>query len=154
VHGWDGTGYRRFFSATKADFLSWKLSNIPAWFVSDVALTLIIFGVLMVPLLLLMMSAWILEGARQGDAASGGTPEATRGQVAGRILKMIFVGALGLAIAASLLVRLAGWIFGAAWGWALGLLVFFAAAYLLALRRGAYLHRLAGQMLCSREPLP
>ena len=142
VHGWDGTGYQRFFSATKADVLNWKLANLPSWFVSDVALTLYLFGIVLIPVLLWAMGTWIVKGAQQSKRAADAQP----GQVVRTVLQVIFIASVGLAVAASLLVHLLGWV--------VGLLIFAGAAYFLALRRGAWLHRLAGKMLLEDQPLP
>ena len=147
VHGWDGTGYRRFFSATKSQFLDWTPSNVLAWFTSDVALTLYVLGVFLIPLLVYVMSAWIVRGARAAqadDESMGG--KAAQWRVAEAFLETALLASLGSAIAASLLVHLLGYL--------AGLLIFGIAAYYLLLRGGAYVHRLAGRMLLVEGALP
>lgn len=130
VHGWDGTGYRRFFSATRADFEAWSPSNITAWFSSDVAITLYIMGVFLIPPLLYVTAAWLKRGFALDasiDAARGGM-----GRLIALMLVSVFVCGLGSAVASSLLIHFMGPTFGT--------IVFVAAAYLLLLRKGGLWH--------------
>jgi hypothetical protein len=85
VHGWDGTGYRRFFSPTKHDFLAWH-GDWAAWLTSDVALTLYAMGAVLVPVLLLMVARWHARGAT----------------AAALMLVTVFGAGLGLAVLAHL----------------------------------------------------
>jgi hypothetical protein len=62
VHGWDGTGYRRFFSPTKADYVNWS-GDWAHWLTSDVALTLYAMGLILVPVLLLAVARWHPRGS-------------------------------------------------------------------------------------------
>jgi hypothetical protein len=56
AYGWDGTGYRRFFSPDGAD---WRgRLDVPGFLGSDVALTLYGMAAVLVPLLLWMQAAW------------------------------------------------------------------------------------------------
>ena len=57
VHGWDGTGYQRFFSATREDFLAWS-GDWTAWLSSDVALSLYGMGLVLLPVLLGTVAHW------------------------------------------------------------------------------------------------
>ena len=63
VHGWDGTGYRRFFSATREDFLAWE-GDWTAWLTSDVALSLYGMALVLVPVLLGTVVHWHVTGRR------------------------------------------------------------------------------------------
>jgi len=107
VHGWDGTGYQRFFSATAADFANWEaaepLQHVRSWLTSDVALTLYGMGVVLVPLLLGLCVRWHVAANAGGGA---------------RMLALALAGIFGLglggAIVASVLVHLLGWLAGAA----------------------------------------
>lgn len=103
VHGWDGTGYQRFFSATAADFAAWTPAAITAWLSSDVALTLAAMGVFIIPGLLLPQSRWLAEA--RGES---------RLKIAGLLLAAIFAFGLGGAILASLMVHALGWGLGGA----------------------------------------
>jgi hypothetical protein len=81
VHGWDGTGYQRFFSPTRSDFLNWH-GDWSSWLTSDVALTLYVMGIVLIPTLLLLVARWHSPAA------------------AGLMLVTVFGAGLGLAIAA------------------------------------------------------
>jgi hypothetical protein len=115
VHGWDGRGYQRFFSADRAVFASWPhdpafgdaLDRAGRWLTSPVALTLAGMSVIVV-VLLWIMSAWLKEGYRlAGTSATPGTAT-----LVGAILGLVFVGALGSAIVSSVLIHLLGWWIG------------------------------------------
>jgi hypothetical protein len=112
VHGWDGTGYRRFFSATRADYEQWgtsaPLDAVGAWLTSDVALTLYGMGIVLIPVLLATTARWHTAGVR----AAGGSTEHAAARFIAFSLASIFVLALGGAIAASVLVHTLGWAFG------------------------------------------
>jgi hypothetical protein len=104
VHGWDGEGYKRFFSPDRADYRSWS-GDWSAWLSSDVALTLLAMAAVLVPVLLATVVRWTLAGhalapapARQPGAAA----------VVAVHLATIFGVALGLAVAASLLIHALG----------------------------------------------
>lgn len=139
VHGWDGTGYKRFFSATKADFLNWKLTNIFAWFISDVAITLYIFGIFLIPVLIYAMSKWIANGAADDQIENESKANIALLPIAKSIFAFIFIYCLGSAIAASLLIHIAGW--------GIGLGIFFVAAFALLLRKGGFMHKHVMRML-------
>ncbi len=142
VHGWDGTGYQRFFSATKVDFANWDITNAMHWLVSDVALTLYLFGIIMIPLMLYLMTSWLRSGAGRTGAESVQDEAPEMWVNAKLILFIILGGALVMAITASLLVHLVGW-------W-IALAVFSALAYVAALRKGGYVHRWAMKLLSAR----
>lgn len=116
VHGWDGRGYQRFFSADRAVFASWPpnpslseaLSRAGDWLTSPVALTLYGMGVVLVPVLVALMVSWIRSGQRLDRLGRACGPAALVGAVA----LSIFGVALGTAIAASVLIHLLGWWFG------------------------------------------
>jgi MFS family permease len=104
VHGWDGTGYQRFFSATAADFAAWDPDRVWSWFGSDVALTLYGMGFVLIPLLFGIAVRWHVAARGTGTGA--------------RFVALLLAGILGLglggAVIASLLVHALGWIGGAA----------------------------------------
>lgn len=114
VHGWDGTGYQRFFSPTRAHLDGWTWSTAALWFSSDVARTLYTMGVALLPALLLPMAWWIRAGLSLPSPAPlrsrAGRP-ATAGLV-GVILVSALGAALSAAILTSLLVRALGWTAG------------------------------------------
>jgi hypothetical protein len=114
VHGWDGRGYQRFFSADRAVFQSWPhepsfadaLGRAGRWLTSPVALTLAGMSVIVV-VLLWIMAAWLTEGYRVvGMHHTPATPT-----VVATFLGLVFAGALGSAIVSSVLIHLLGsWI--------------------------------------------
>ncbi len=115
VHGWDGHGYQRFFSADRHVFEAWPhdpsfsdaLERAGRWLTSPVALTLAGMSVIVV-VLLWIMSAWLKEGYRlAGVHDTAGTPAAVAS-----VLGFVFVGALGSAIVSSVLTHLLGWWIG------------------------------------------
>jgi hypothetical protein len=141
VHGWDGTGYRRFFSATLADFEAWRPSNVMAWFSSDVAITLYVMGVFLIPPLLYVTAAWLKRGFALDasiDASRGGM-----GRLVALMLVSVFVCGLGTAVASSLLIHYLGPVFG--------ILVFIAAAYFLLVRKGGLYHAVYRAMTLNKS---
>ena len=115
VHGWDGRGYQRFFSPTRADFRSWSaedaLTHVGHWVGSGVALTLYGMGVVLLPVMFTLYVRWHQAGRRLvGQPASAGTGWAFLGTVHG----LIWLGGLGGAIVASVLIHLLGWWLGGA----------------------------------------
>lgn len=99
VHGWDGTGYQRFFSETRADFESWS-GDWTAWLTSDVAVSLYGMGAVLVPILLLTTAHWHVTGYRLDP--SGAERRVGRLGWMGLTLATIFGATLGLAIAVHL----------------------------------------------------
>lgn len=55
IHGWDGSGYMRFFSARPGDLEGWSWATAAAWLVSDVGLSLGAIGLVFIPTLLALM---------------------------------------------------------------------------------------------------
>ncbi|WP_046469166.1 hypothetical protein [Allosalinactinospora lopnorensis] len=115
VHGWDGTGYRRFLSSTAADLAAWEsgapLANAAEWLSSGVALTLYGMGAVMLPLMLGMMARWHnAERRRAGIRSSASTASA----FIARVLVYVFGIALGAAVLTSALIHHIGWLGGLA----------------------------------------
>jgi hypothetical protein len=88
AYGWDGTGYRRFFSGDPGAFVT-----------SDVALTLYGMGVVLVPLLLWIQATW--------------WDRARRLRFTALILAAVFGLGLGTAVAAAVLLHVLGPLAGA-----------------------------------------
>ena len=139
VHGWDGTGYRRFFSYNREAFLNWKPSNVTDWLTCPVALTLYGMGVLMMPWLLGLTTRFIMEGYKVGDVDKEKAAKATPLSVNLYILLCIFGMSLGLAIGGSLLIHTLGWL--------LGTLVFMVLAFAIVLRKGGLFYRIATRLI-------
>lgn len=92
AYGWDGTGYRRFFSADAADWRAGRL-DIGGFLGSDVAVTLYAMAIVLVPLLVWMQASWWGGG---------------RARTAALILVTVFGLGLGTAVAATVLLTLLG----------------------------------------------
>jgi hypothetical protein len=125
VHGWDGRGYQRFFSPSRADFRSWDeggaLTHVGHWAGSGVALTLYGMGVVLLPVLFTGYVRWHQAGRRLvGQPAGAASGWAYFGTVHG----MVWLAGLGGAIVASVLIHLLGWWLGGALAIALGVVVF------------------------------
>lgn len=125
VHGWDGTGYKRFFSATPAQLPGWTWADAAAFPGSPVGLTLLAMGVVIVPWLLLVMAAPLKAGYALDPDPAVRARGAGR-TVGGLALAVLFVNTIvviALAVVASAAVHLLGWVLGAlasaALGWAL-----------------------------------
>jgi hypothetical protein len=99
VHGWDGTGYQRFFSASPTELDGWTWSTAHAWLGSEVALTLDGMGVVLLPIMFALMLGPLRAGTPQPRAAT---------TLVLAILGTALVGCLGFAIATSLLMRALG----------------------------------------------
>lgn len=134
VHGWDGTGYMRFFSATPDQIAGWSWATAGAWLTSDVAIALYVMGIFFIPALLFLMSVPVKAGFALADDVS---PEAAeRVGTARMAIGVLFLNVVILpatAVLASVAVRYLGW-------W-LGLPAFAAVIYVIGLRRGGVYHR-------------
>lgn len=102
VHGWDGTGYQRFFSPTREALTGWTWSTAAAWLTSDVALTLMAMGVVLIPWLVGLTVSWLGESGRAPSAAV----------LSASVLGLLVLAVPALAIASSVLVRQLGVIGG------------------------------------------
>jgi hypothetical protein len=112
VHGWDGRGYQRFFSEDRATFETWTPAHITTWLTSDVALTLGVMGLVLIPVMLSMMLKWGREGYRMAGIPRRSQAPAPR--YLALMLSMIFGVVLGSAVLASVLMHTLGTAVGAA----------------------------------------
>jgi hypothetical protein len=103
VHGWDGTGYQRFFSQTRESLAGWTWATALTWLTSDVALLLLLMLLVMVPWLLVLTVPWLRAGAR-GRGLEPSSPAALSVSVVGLLL----VALPALAVVSSLMVRWLG----------------------------------------------
>jgi hypothetical protein len=114
VHGWDGRGYQRFFSADQETFHSWPadpsfgeaLERVGRWLTSPVALTLGGMSVIVVVLLWVM-----LDSVREGYRAASVEGPRTLTLLAAMLTAVFGVCVLA-AIVASVLIHLTGWFIG------------------------------------------
>lgn len=135
VHGWDGTGYQRFFSPTPEHLAHWTWATVPTWLTSGVAATLIVEGVFVIPPILYFMSTWLVEGRR-------GAAGPSRAFLAPAILAFLVLGVPATATLASVCVRQLGW--------GLGLLAFTALTWAVGLRKSGLLRRHCEQLYSGR----
>ncbi len=102
VHGWDGSGYQRFFSPTREALNGWTWSTAAGWLTSDVAITLMVMGVVLIPWLVGLTVSWLGQSGRAPGSAV----------LSVSVLGLLMVGVPSLAIASSVMVRQAGAIGG------------------------------------------
>ncbi|MGW6059086.1 hypothetical protein [Streptomyces sp. NPDC055189] len=145
VHGWDGRGYERFFSAETRDFAGWRqdsvVNHVLDFLTSGTFLALLIFGAAVIGTMLLTEIGWLMEG--------WSLPGADEDRKVHRFLAIAIAaaGVYGLpfvgALVASVLVRLMG-------GW-LGLLLFAVLAGLTLLSRRSPVRWLYGLVGVPRQ---
>jgi len=129
VHGWDGSGFMRFFSPTSADLPGWTWATAGRWFSSPVAKTLYVEGLFIVPPIVGFTRRWVRQGWEKIGVAAP-----VKGFAFGAShLLICVVGFPSMATGASVLIRQLGW--------APGLLVFALAAWVLLLRKGMLFDR-------------
>ncbi len=125
VNGWDNKGYQRFFSRDRASFEDWRWGNVVPWAFSDVSAILLTYGAAFLPLMYYWIIDWLLKGedaekGREEKELLDRVPEAMK--KLGEVNLAVFGGALGGAVAATVLVRRLGWGKGmAAWAALTGL---------------------------------
>jgi len=118
VHGWDGTGYQRFFytctwfGSEQCTLWSPGSYDIIKWSRGPVALTLYAMGVVMIPLMLYWMVDFARRGYKMPGVARAGVKFPSPLMVLFSFLRLVFVHCLGSAIVSSLLIHLWGWIPG------------------------------------------
>ncbi|MER5889818.1 hypothetical protein ABT160_38835 [Streptomyces sp. NPDC001941] len=111
VHGWDGDGWKRALTVEGAQYRHWAddsvVNHVLDFLTSGTFLALLVLGAAVVGVLLLTEIGWLAEGWRlPGADDDRGVPRVVAVAIAG-------AGVYGLpllgALAASALVRLAGW---------------------------------------------
>jgi len=135
VHGWDGTGYQRFFSPTRADFEAWTIATVPRWLVSDVAIALLGLGVFLLPPLFWGYTHFLQRGYALAGLDAQRVPGAAA--IIKNLLTMVGL-TIAMAVVASILVHLFGWIVGPA--------VFVVVAFAAGVRRGGLYHVLYARL--------
>jgi hypothetical protein len=150
VHGWNGTGYQRFFSFTRDNFDKWNnapaLTNISNWLVSPVALTLYAMGVVLIPWLVIVAAKWMREGYDIAEPKIEDSKRYSMPKIAAGLLFYIFGFGLGLDIIASLIIHGLGWIGGVP--------AFLVVAYVIFLRRNGLMYKFIEATWCPGQKLP
>ncbi|MFT3707565.1 MAG: hypothetical protein QM817_07830 [Archangium sp.] len=103
VHGWDGTGYMRFLSPTREALEGWTWATGKSWLTSEVAITLEVMGVFLIPWLIGLTVTWLRQA----------TPKLSRVGTGASVLALLVLGVPAIAIACSFFVRQLGAIGGA-----------------------------------------
>jgi len=144
VNGWDKTGYQRFFSVTKEEFLSWQWSNATTFLTSGLFLAVVILFGIGGPLLFYWFTKWMKRGYAVSEDVNK-VRAAHTGII--KIAALLLVGVLGSALAfaviATLLIAYLGWI--------LGVIVFIAVFCLAGLSRWGVYPFLQDQFLLEKE---
>jgi hypothetical protein len=144
VHGWDGTGWRRFFYAGSIE--QWRAGlELPlyAFAYSKVAGTLYLFGLVMLPVMFYLLCSWIAQGRRLQGLGFDQAGEASTGMLVRLLARTLFLYPLAGAILASILVRLAGWVWGAA--------LFAAVFYGVGARKGGLIHTSVSRITMEQQ---
>jgi len=134
VHGWDGTGFRRFLYGGTID--QWRAGvEIPMYkfLWSDVALTLYGMGLILLPVLFWIIARWLREGYTLAGEALAEKKLPNADEIIKRFLFSVLVLTLGAAIVASILIHLLGWL----WGF----VAFIPLAFVVLFRRDGLVHK-------------
>jgi hypothetical protein len=142
VHGWDGTGYQRFFSPDEGSLANWSWPTAWAWLNSPVAHTLEVEAIFIVPPILGLSARWLRQGYASQEVPAADAARMGAGTLASSILVFSILVLPAVAVVASVLVRTLGWAFGT-----FGFSCF---AWLVLLRRGGVLHRHFEQLYFAR----
>ncbi len=122
VHGWDGTGYQRFFTYAPTGRVGWIISGEEAailtqsfgpfaalkWLFSPVALTLYAMGVILLPVMFGWIGKWAKDGYMLGDVDRDRASATSAGNLIAIVCRVVFVWVLGSVIVWSVLIHLLG----------------------------------------------
>lgn len=166
-HGWDGTGWQRFtYDATinGGDFWEYGKTDGLAFFTGNVAITLYVMGIFILPPLFYWLNKWVKEGAEMDDSIP-------KEKVPDNFIKnsivfliIVFVIGFGLAVGAGLTCMLFTWITGGnqiitdsnQWsivGMLIGLPVFLIPVYYFLLRRDGLVYKFMLNTLIIVDPI-
>ncbi|MFP3990005.1 hypothetical protein U9R90_21540 [Streptomyces sp. E11-3] len=110
IHGWDGSGYRRFLSTSARDLADWPkdsvVNNVLGFLTSGTFLALLLFGAAVIGGMLITEVGWLMEGwALPGADEDRKVPRIVAVVIAAAgVYGLPFIGAL----TASVLMRLGG----------------------------------------------
>ncbi|GGM62423.1 hypothetical protein GCM10012275_36430 [Longimycelium tulufanense] len=148
AYGWDGRGYQRFLSLSRAEFDGWSsddfFSNLGTWLTSNLAITLYLLGAILLPIMGVMLAYWHITGIRSAEdplySRSGITQIAVFAVVAGIA---VLGGGVAGGVAASVVIGLLGWLLGG--------LVVTAVILVLFLPRRGLVGQLVDQVILPQE---
>ncbi len=148
VHGWDGTGYRRFFTGTASEWAAGS-DQFGLWlaldwiFTAKVAYTLYVLGVFLLPLLFYMIATWTKDGYGLDENINQEKAiQMTKFNVFKSTITIVFVYILGSVIVSSILIHLLTWI--------PGIILSAAGIYFMA-KKGGLLHNKYKQIMIMDE---
>jgi hypothetical protein len=110
MHGWDGTGYKRFLSVSAERLPNWSWSDASVWVNSDIAGAVGLWTIVMTPILLCFAAYWVRKDCPYPKSLW-------------KIVFQLVVAVFGVAFGASLLCTLALIHLGVLWGAVLSLTV-------------------------------
>ncbi|MHA1293060.1 MAG: hypothetical protein ACTSQJ_10360 [Promethearchaeota archaeon] len=165
-HGWDGTGWQRFtYDATMHGGTLWDYGKTDGFrfFISNVAITLYIMGLLILPPLFYWLNKWVKEGAEIDETIP-------KEKVPDNFIKnsivflfIVFGIGLGFAIGAGFVCMFFTWLTGGnqiingkEWsilGMVIGLPLFIVPIYYFLLRRDKLIYKLIKNCLIIEEPI-
>ncbi len=158
VHGWDGTGWQRFlYDPTMHGGVLWSpgVHDGLAFATSNVAITLYVMGIFLIPPLFYILPKWIKEGAEMDTALpKEKVPKGTKDVLLMVLFVLlgVFGAGFGSAVIASLLVMFFTDLAGSLLiGFLTGIPIFAVLVYFLGIRRPMPIYLLAKQLFLA-EP--
>ena len=152
VYGWDGTGWQRFLYDATITGIPWTpgVHMGFAWLTSNVAITLLVMGIMILPPLFIIASKWVAQSAEfEPDAKKKENIPKSRLL----ILVVALLGALGVGLGSAyaaaaisqlfkfiLLPSMVWWLAGLVGG-IIGLIVFMVPMWIFVFRRGQLLNK-------------
>lgn len=110
TYGWDGTGYQRMLSVTRADFQAWDWSKASTWSQSEIAKLFNIHMALFLPVLFYLPSYWIKHDRENRVSQL-------------KIIGLLALTILGVVLGSALLITLCLTNLGMPWNFALVVLL-------------------------------
>jgi len=114
-HGWDGTGWQRFtYDATMHNGKLWTkgATDGALFFISNVAITLYVMGIFILPPLFIWLNKWVKEGVNADDSIPKDKVPDNFIKNSAYMLFLVFGLGFGLAVCAGLLCMLFTFITG------------------------------------------
>ncbi|MBU2488578.1 MAG: hypothetical protein KKA60_04230 [Proteobacteria bacterium] len=155
LYGWDGSGWQRFlYDSSVNNGVHWTPGTHMGFgfLFSNVAITLAVMGVAILPAKFIPMARWIVAGAKADPAVSEARSLKSVGQVVVLLGTLVMVVTLASAATAAILSHLAGLVLGSAMaGIPVGLAVFAGAGWFLLFREGRPVYKVF-RLIFIRQP--